>query len=308
MVDANQSSAAANVVPVAQLAAPAALTQPPKLVPNVTENGGCSRDRWTTWKKRWESFAIVANLKSQPQEYQVACLTMCLTEETLEIVENLPYKDPAERKAVNKILGYLENHLVGKVNEIYESYRFFSRQQEEFESISAYVTAVHAQASTCNFGRPSRAPHPRPNCVRHSQQSVAEVTSFGIKPDTGVMCAEMQDKRGSRSAGTRNEWDKPGRGAGYRSFGEHGHVTQTVEGKMEHRTRAAGSASSAAEYTESHPAQPMARLATSAKEGTISHQSAAQGHVKEQISEAQEQCTSWRRKIPRPLMKMDTGL
>ena len=148
MVDANQSSA----VPVAQLAAPAALTQPPKLVPNVTENGGCSRDRWTTWKKRWESFAIVANLKSQPQEYQVACLTMCLTEETLETVENLPYKDPAERKDVNKILGYLENHLVGKVNEIYESYRFFSRQQEEFESISAYVTAVHALASTCNFG------------------------------------------------------------------------------------------------------------------------------------------------------------
>ena len=47
------------------------------------------------------------------------------------------------------------------------------------------------------------------------------------------------DKRGSRSAGTRNEWDKPGRGAGYRSFGEHGHVTP-VEGKMEHRTRAAG--------------------------------------------------------------------
>ena len=69
-----------------------------------------------------------------------------------------------------------------------------------------------------------------------------------------------------------------------------------------------GSASSTAEYTESDPAQPMARLATSAKEGTISHQSAAQGHVKEQISEAQEQCTSWRRKIPRPLMKMDTGL
>ena len=30
-----------------------------------------------------------------------------------------------------------------------------------------------------------------------------------------------------------------------------------------------------AEYTESDPAQPMARLATSAKEGTISHQSAA---------------------------------
>ena len=77
---------------------------------------------------------------------------MCLTEETLETVENLPYKDPAERKDVNKILGYLENHLVGKVNEIYESYRFFSRQQEEFESISAYVTAVHALASTCNFG------------------------------------------------------------------------------------------------------------------------------------------------------------
>ena len=77
---------------------------------------------------------------------------MCLTEETLETVENLPYKDPAERKDVNKILGYLENHLVGKVNEIYESYLFFSRQQEELESISAYVTAVHALASTCNFG------------------------------------------------------------------------------------------------------------------------------------------------------------
>ena len=116
---------------------------------------------------------------------------MCLTEEALETVENLPYKDPAERKDVNKILGYLENHLVGKVNEIYESYRFFSRQQEEFESISAYVTAVHALASTCNFG------DLRERLIRDRMRHLHDTRApFWTGIGTGSRALQVQDPNG----------------------------------------------------------------------------------------------------------------
>ena len=148
MVDPSQ---AGNAVGAVAATSTGPLAKPPSLLPN-TEDGGYSREKWTTWKKRWESFAVIAGLSSKTPEYQVACLTVCFNEDTLAVVENLPNSDASEKKDVNKILEYLENHLVGQVNEIYESYRFFSRQQEEFESISSYVAAVRTLAGTCNFG------------------------------------------------------------------------------------------------------------------------------------------------------------
>ena len=46
------------------------LAKPPSLLPN-TEDGGYSREKWTTWKKRWESFAVIAGLmiSSKTPEY-----------------------------------------------------------------------------------------------------------------------------------------------------------------------------------------------------------------------------------------------
>ena len=93
------------------------------------------------------------------------------------MVENLPYSDAAEKKDVNKILEYLENLLVGQVNEIYESYRFFSRQQEEFESISSYVAAVRL--------------------------------SDGTEINAGNVCTEMQSERSCHNTVSRDKCEYP---------------------------------------------------------------------------------------------------
>ena len=53
---------------------------------------------------------------------------------------------------VDKVLEFLGNHFVGEVNEIFESFDFFTRQQRESETSTAYIAEVRRLAATCNFG------------------------------------------------------------------------------------------------------------------------------------------------------------
>ena len=50
------------------------------------------------------------------------------------------------------MLDLLEKHFVGEVNEIFESFQFFSRQQRESETTTAYIAEIRRLAATCNFG------------------------------------------------------------------------------------------------------------------------------------------------------------
>ena len=49
------------------------------------------------------------------------------------------------------MLDLLEKHYVGATNEIYESYKFFQRSQEDGEPVTDDIAAVGAQAGRCNF-------------------------------------------------------------------------------------------------------------------------------------------------------------
>lgn len=124
---------------------------PPKLVVDE-DTHGCTQERWTGWKKRWDAFAVMRKLTDEDAEYQLACLTCCLSEEVLQVVDSLPYEKEADKKDVNKVLKLLREHLVGGINEIFESFKFFSRQQQEQESLTAYISAVRSLAASCNFG------------------------------------------------------------------------------------------------------------------------------------------------------------
>ena len=67
-------------------------------------------------------------------------------------IHALPFETPADAQDIQKVLGLMEEHIIGETNTIYERYNFQRRQQEDNEAIDQYVTALRTLARTCSFG------------------------------------------------------------------------------------------------------------------------------------------------------------
>ena len=116
------------------------------------ELGGCSRRRWFTWKVKWNAYATRTKLSNEDAETQLATIVSALPDRAIEALDTLPYENSPDRTDVKKILELLEAEYLDDINEIYESYVFFTRQQDEGEPVTTYITELRRLASTCNFG------------------------------------------------------------------------------------------------------------------------------------------------------------
>ena len=54
----------------------------------------------------------------QMSAYQRACLSMCVSNEVWDIMENIPHENNSDKDDITKTLELLEQHLIGKSNEI----------------------------------------------------------------------------------------------------------------------------------------------------------------------------------------------
>ncbi len=94
----------------------------------TTETEGCA-EKWETWKSRWNSYATIAKLAKEDEEYQMELFRYCLDNVNLRLVEKgLSFAQESDRRKLKKVLEQLEAYFSGGQNEIYESYRFFTRQ------------------------------------------------------------------------------------------------------------------------------------------------------------------------------------
>ena len=75
-------------------------------------------------------------LSGEDAGVQIATLVSALPDRAIEALDTLPYENQSDKKDVKKILELLEAEYLDDVNEIYESYIFFTRQQEEGEPIA----------------------------------------------------------------------------------------------------------------------------------------------------------------------------
>ena len=132
--------------PTIATAAKVAVKPPTKL--NLREN---TSENWKSYKQQWQNYTIVANLPTQPEEYQVALFLHCLGPDPLRVYNGLPFESEEDKKTLSKIMEKLDEFAIGEVNETYERYVFNSRNQEADESIDAYVTVLRKLAQTCNF-------------------------------------------------------------------------------------------------------------------------------------------------------------
>ena len=108
-------------------------------------------DAWRSYKQVWVNYCLISGLNSQTEEYKVAFFLHCLGTERLKIYNGFQFENEPDRKILAKVLEKFDEFTLGHTNETYERYVFNSRNQEEQESIDAYVTVLRNLAKSCNF-------------------------------------------------------------------------------------------------------------------------------------------------------------
>ena len=125
-------------------------------VPSKLDLSGQLEQNWRKFSRQWKNYSIASRLIKEPKEYQCAVLLACIGEEAQEIYDGLHFEDDEDQNDIDTVINKFEIFCVGTTNEIYESYKFYTRKQEQEETIDSYVAVLRKLAKTCNFKDPER--------------------------------------------------------------------------------------------------------------------------------------------------------
>ena len=105
---------------------------------------------FTAWKSQWEAYFSLSGLDRQPDAKQVQAFTLCLSRETVTIVDNLGLT-AAQRGKVKDIITAIESYVQGQINETVERRNFRRRVQQDGETFDDFLVSLRELAKTCNF-------------------------------------------------------------------------------------------------------------------------------------------------------------
>ena len=80
------------------------------------------------WKSQWQAYLSLSGLGTQAASKQVQALTLCLSRETVTIVENLGLDD-AQRGSVTEIVTAIQRYVEGHINESVERRNTFCKKK-----------------------------------------------------------------------------------------------------------------------------------------------------------------------------------
>ena len=109
-------------------------------------NPSSVRQRWTAWKKRFETYLTASNVTDDKQRR--ALLLFQVGQATHEIFETLPETGDDYKTAISK----LDDYFSPKKNVDYEVFKFRQAKQEEGEMTDQFVTRLRKLAAYCEFG------------------------------------------------------------------------------------------------------------------------------------------------------------
>ena len=120
------------------------------LVPPVLDLTVDRYAAWTSWKKKWEDYALITGLTTKDPKYQSAMIRYTFNTETGNIFETLKLSTEDSEKP-DKIIEALEKFAWGIINETLERHTFNVRQQEEGELFDDFLTDIKMMSKNCNF-------------------------------------------------------------------------------------------------------------------------------------------------------------
>ena len=102
------------------------------------------------WKAQWASYCTLSGLADEAAATKVQVLTLCLSRETLAIVNNLGLSEE-QRNNVDTIIRAIKRHIDSQTNESVERRNLRSRRQQTGESFDDFLVALRELTKTCNF-------------------------------------------------------------------------------------------------------------------------------------------------------------
>ena len=105
------------------------------------------------WKAQWTSYCTLSGLAGKDAATKVQVLTLCLSRETIAIVNNLGLSEE-QRNNVDTVIQAIKRHIDGQINESVERCNLRSRTQQPGESFDDFLVALREMTKTCNFCSP----------------------------------------------------------------------------------------------------------------------------------------------------------
>ena len=102
------------------------------------------------WKHQWTSYCTLSGLPGESAATNVQVLTLCLSRETLTIVNNLDLT-PEQRQDASAIITAIKRHIDGHINESVERRNLRCCTQQPRETFDNYLVALCELAKTCDF-------------------------------------------------------------------------------------------------------------------------------------------------------------
>ena len=125
-------------------------------LPGKLEMQGDVELNWKRFQRQWRNYSIAARLDKEAESFQVAVLLSCVGVEAQDVFEGLPFAGEDDKGKIDVVLHKFEEFCMGSTNEVYESFKFHSRQQQDGENIEAYVATLRSMAKSCKFQEENR--------------------------------------------------------------------------------------------------------------------------------------------------------
>ena len=111
---------------------------------NVAEN-------WKRFKQRFELYNVASGTSTKDEKLQTSLLLHVIGDTALDIYNTFTF-DRGDELKLGKVLQKFEEYCTPKKNVTYERHRFFTRSQNEGETIDQYATELRSRAKSCAFG------------------------------------------------------------------------------------------------------------------------------------------------------------
>ena len=105
---------------------------------------------WSTFRVRLEAYFEAQDITDATKRRAV--LVASLPDSAIRVIQGRCY--PTEINALNydDAVKHLEEYYAPEVNEIAASYTFFTRSQQEGQSVQEFIAEIRRLAEKCNFG------------------------------------------------------------------------------------------------------------------------------------------------------------
>ena len=126
------------------------IARPPE--PLNLEDRAHRGENWKNFKREWPYYEIAAGIASKTEKIRVAALLNVIGRDALDMYETFQWDAEGDNFKIAKVLEKFEQRCVLARNEIFERYNFFKRNQNNGESLDAYITTLLKLSETCAFG------------------------------------------------------------------------------------------------------------------------------------------------------------